>query len=59
MSTITIYRPGEITPVSGQYAEVTAGGVKLGREITSVKGHPFPPTQKGGYGYTLADATQH
>lgn len=55
-----IFRPGQIVPTSGQYAVVTATGAYCGREVTCVKGEPFPPLR--GYpeaGYVLADATIH
>lgn len=57
----TVYRPGQIVPVSGQYAVVTASGQYAGREVTCVKGEPFPPTRPGTreYGYVLVDATVH
>jgi hypothetical protein len=54
-----IYRPGEIVPISGQYAAVLATGRRSGREVTCVKGEPFPPTRVGEIGYVLADATVH
>lgn len=55
-----IYRPGEIVPVSGQYAVVKVNGAYAGREVTCVKGEPFPPTKYvGEYGYVLRDATVH
>jgi hypothetical protein len=60
MSTPRIYRPGERVPVSGQYAAVTRTGRYAGREVTCVKGEPFPPTKYvGEYGYVLRDATVH
>jgi hypothetical protein len=57
---VTIYRPGERVPVSGQYGVVNSAGGYLGREVTCVKGEPFPPLR--GYpehGYRLRDATRH
>jgi hypothetical protein len=55
-----VYRPGEIVPVSGQYAVVTVSGNHAGREVTCVKGEPFPPTiYVGEWGYVLTDATVH
>jgi hypothetical protein len=56
-----IHRPGETVPVSGQYKVVTITGASVGREVTCVKGEPFPPTRAGTneYGYVLADATSH
>jgi hypothetical protein len=54
-----IYRTGEIVPVSGQYAAVNVNGQETGREVTCVRGEPFPPTRVGDYGYVLRDATVH
>jgi len=56
-----IYRPGELVPVSGQYAVVTVTGTYVGREVTCVKGEHFPPTRAGTneHGYVLRDATVH
>lgn len=54
-----IYRPGEIVPVSGQYGAVNVYGNYTGREVTCVKGEPFPPTRVGEAGYRLRDRTTH
>lgn len=55
-----IYRPGETVPTSGQYSVVDASGRSCGREITSVRGEPFPPTRTAReFGYVLVDATVH
>lgn len=55
-----IYRPGEIVPVSGQYAVVTILGARVGREVTCVRGEHFPPTRTHAeYGYVLSDRTHH
>lgn len=51
-------RPGEKTPVSGQYAKVGPRGGKRRVEVTSVKGNPLPPAGKGET-YRLADRTKH
>ena len=59
MATQTIYRPGDIVPISGQYGVVNYAGQYVGREVTCVKGHRFPPTEPGEYGYFLRDRTQH
>lgn len=57
---ITIYKPGNIVPTSGQYGVVDALGIYLGVERTCVKGEPFPPiTTPRGVGYVLRDATAH
>jgi hypothetical protein len=54
-----IYRPGQTVPVSGQYAAVDRFGAYMGREVTCVRGEPFPPTRTGEFGYVLRDATAH
>jgi hypothetical protein len=54
-----IYRPGEIVPVSGQYGAVNIIGAFVGREVTCVRGEPFPPTRTGEAGYVLRDRTIH
>jgi hypothetical protein len=53
MATQTIYRPGQIVPVSGIYAEVNRLSVRTGRNATCVTGEPFPPTGDNGYGWVL------
>jgi hypothetical protein len=56
----TIHLPGQRVPVSGQYGVVNRAGHFLGREVTCVKGEPFPPTRGyPEYGYRLKDATRH
>jgi YjzC-like protein len=52
------FHPGEIAHRSGQYRETGPRGGK-GREVTVVKGEPFPPTTKPGHTYTLVDATKN
>ena len=52
-------KPGEATPVSGQYEVVGPRGGSRGREITGVKGKPLPPTQQAGERYRLVDETKH
>jgi hypothetical protein len=59
MSNTRIYKPGEIVPVSGQYGAVDSNHRLNGREVTCVKGEPFPPTRVGEIGYVLKDATAH
>lgn len=54
----TIYRPGQTVQVSGQYAAVDASYRKT-REVTCVRGEPFPPTRPGEIGYVLVDPTRH
>jgi hypothetical protein len=53
MSTPGIYRPGQIVPISGIYAEVNRFGGRTGRNAACVLREPFPPTQDNGYGYIL------
>lgn len=55
-----LHKPGETTPVSGQYVVVgPRGGDRGGREVTSVEGKPLPPTQGSGERYKLIDETKH
>ena len=60
MST-TIFRPGDIVPVSGIYGVVDVYGRKLGRQATCVEGEHFPPTRHGTneYGWVLVRRTVH
>lgn len=51
-------RPGQATPVSGQYQNVGPRGGK-GPEVTSVEGKPLPPTPIPGSTYRLVDPTRH
>jgi hypothetical protein len=39
-------RPGQPTPASGIYAVLGPHGGKTGHEVTSVIGHPLPPTPR-------------
>lgn len=52
-------RPGNRTPVSGQYPVVGPRGGKTNQEVTSVEGRPLPPTPKPGQSYGLPDVTKH
>ncbi len=52
-------KPGDITPVSGQYRVVGPRGGDKGREITSTEGNPLPPTNEAGLRYELTDPTKH
>lgn len=54
-----LYKPGEKVPTSGQYEVTGPRGGRKGREVTSVAGEPFPPTQNAGERYVLADKTKH
>ena len=51
-------KPGETAPKSGQYQEQGPRGGK-GREVTSTKGEPLPPTTKPGSTYKLVDPTKN
>ncbi len=50
-------RPGEIVKTSGQYELIAADGKKTGKQVTAVRGEPFPPTPKPGQSYRLQDKT--
>ena len=52
-------KPGQTTPVSGQYPVIGPRGGKTGQEVTSVKGKPLPPTSKPGQSYGRPDVTKH
>lgn len=54
-----VFKPGEETPVSGQYKVIGPRGGDTDSEITSVEGKPLPPTPKSGMGYVLTDKTKH
>ncbi len=58
MSKKTGFRPGQIAPRSGQYREIDPQGEK-GREVTTTKGEPLPPTTEPGRTYTLVDPTKN
>jgi hypothetical protein len=51
-------KPGNTAPASGQYQEVGPRG-GLGREVTSVRGEPLPPTTTPKRSYTLVDRTRN
>jgi len=52
-------KPGTKTPKSGQYEIVGPRGGKTGKEITSTKNNPMPPTPKPGQGFKLVDPTKN
>lgn len=52
-------KSGEIAKESGQYGITGPRGGKTGREVTVVKGEPFPPTPKPGQRFILVDKTVH
>lgn len=53
-----IYHPGEKSTISGQYNIVDKFGKSIGVERGVNAGERFPPPEKGGQGYILADATK-
>jgi hypothetical protein len=53
------HKPGEIADESGQYPLVGPRGGDKGREVTVVKGKPFPPTPEKDWGYGDPDLTKH
>jgi hypothetical protein len=53
------YKPGNLAPASGQYAQVGKQGAATGHEVTVPKGKVLPPTQKPGQSYVLADPTKN
>ena len=50
--------PGTKAPRSGQYQQIGPRGRK-GKEVTSVKGEPMPPTPQKGTTYKLVDPTKN
>ncbi len=56
---VTIHKPGEKAPESGQYGVVGPRGGKTGTEVTVTKGETLPPTPKQGQGFVLVDKTKH
>lgn len=52
-------KPGEKTPKSGQYEIIDPRSGKTGKEITSTKNKPMPPTPKPGQVYKLVDPTKN
>lgn len=59
MTTKKPLKPGNTSPNSGQYEEVTPTGKGTGHEVTVPKGRPLPPTTKPGNGYKLVDRTKN
>lgn len=51
-------KPGELCPISGQWAEQYARHV-ASVEITAVQGKPLPATSRRGGRWVLVDATKH
>jgi hypothetical protein len=55
----SVRKPGEKTPVSGQYGILGPLGGRTGAEVTVSKGETLPPTPKPGQGFVLVDKTKH
>ena len=55
----SLHKPGERTPQSGQYELINSDGEGTGQEVTSISGHPFPPTSEPDQSYRLVDPTLH
>ena len=55
----SILKPGNIAPVSAQYAVIGPKGGKTGKEIQSTKGHPLPPSDKAGSTYKIVDTVKN
>ncbi len=53
------FKPGQTAVTSGQYGVLGPRGADLHKEVTVTKKEPFPPTQKPGQKYYLADPTKH
>ena len=53
------FKPGEEVPISGIYDIVGPRGGKIGTQVTSVEGEPFPPTPEAGQGFELDVPTRH
>lgn len=53
------WKPGQKAPGSGQYEEVGPRGGRSGKEVTSEKGNPLPPTNKPGDEWLFVDPTKN
>jgi hypothetical protein len=51
-------KPGQKAPASGQYEIVGPRGGR-GKEVTSVRGEPMPPTPRKGSTYKIVDRTKN
>ena len=51
-------KTGRVAPLSGQYQQTGPRGGK-GKEVTSAKGKPLPPTSKKTVAYNLMDPTKN
>jgi hypothetical protein len=52
-------KPGQKSPGSGQVEIVGPRGGKTGKERTTTKGRPLPPTEIPGQGYQPVDGTKN
>jgi hypothetical protein len=52
-------KPGQPAKQSGQVAIVGPRGGATGKERTTVKGNPLPPTPKPGQKYVMVDPTKN
>ncbi len=59
MGNKSTFKPGQTAPRSGQYQVIGPRGGKTPKEVTVVKGEPFPPTSTPGQGYEMADPTKN
>ncbi len=50
---MTVYKPGQPAPVSGEYEIKGSRGGDTGKERTAIQGKPLPPTPKRGQGYVI------
>jgi hypothetical protein len=53
------FKPGQLSPGSGQAAIIDSNGNKTGEERTVTKGEPFPPTPRKGQTYRPVDPTKN
>jgi hypothetical protein len=53
------FKPGQVADVSGLYEVRGPRGGDADRQITVVKGRRFPPAEKRGETYELAEPAKH
>jgi len=51
-----VLRPGEKAPRSGEYEIRGPRGANAGKELSSTRGKPLPPTPKAGHGLTIIES---
>jgi hypothetical protein len=59
MPNTPLFRPGEPSPLSGQFEIVGPRGGATGEERTAVRGKPLPPTPEPGQRYRPVDPTNN